>query len=107
MKIFISMPMKSKSTEQVKKEMNDVFNYIKERLPDVELIDSVIEWADRDIALKWDSIAIWYLSKSLELMSKADLVFFVDWYKDYRWCNAERFIAEKYWKFCIDFKFIN
>lgn len=101
------MPMASKSVEQVRKEMNNMFAYIKEKLPNVELIDTVIDGADKDIAIKWDDAAIWYLSKSLELMTKADLVFFVDWYKDYRWCNAERFIAEKYWKFCIDFKFIN
>lgn len=104
MKIFISMPMKSKSTEQVRKEMDNVFKYIKEKLPNAELIDTVIDWADKNIAVKWDDIAIWYLAKSLELMVQADLVFFVDWYKDYRWCNAERFIAEKYWKFCIDIK---
>jgi len=104
MKIFISMPMKSKSVEQIKKEMWIVFDYIKEKLPEAELINSVIDWADKKIALKWNDIAIWYLSKWIELLSWADLVFFVDWYKEYRWCNVERMVADSYWKFCVDIK---
>lgn len=104
MKVFISMGMKSKSTEQVRSEMSKVFQQIKMKLPEAELIDSVIDGADTDIARKGDDLALWYLAQSIDLMSKADLVFFIDDYQEYRGCKAERMIAEAYGKLCVDFK---
>ena len=104
MKIFISMPMKSKSTEQVRAEMTKVKEYIEEKLEFCEFIDSIIDGADREIALKGNDVALWYLGKSILLLSQADLVFFVNDWKDYRGCSAERKIAEEYGKFCIDIK---
>lgn len=104
MKVFISMGMKSKSTEQVRVEMLKVFAQIKERFPYAELIDSVIEGADKDIAVKGDSIGIWYLGKSLQMLAEADIVFFVNNYKEFRGCSIEREVAEKYGKICADIK---
>ena len=103
MKVFISMGMKSKSTEQVRVEMQNVFAKIKEKLPAAELIDSVINGADKQIALKGDDIGLWYLSKSLEIMSGADIVFFVDNYHDFRGCRIEKLCAESYGKLCVEF----
>jgi len=102
MKVFISMPMKAKSTEQVKVEMQKVFGYIKEKLPEAELIDSIIDDADRNIALKGDDVGIWYLGKSILLLSEADIVFFVNGWDQYRGCSIEREIAKKYGKFCVE-----
>ena len=104
MKIFISMPMKAKSTEQVRVEMNKVFEFIKGKLPEAELIDSIIDDADKNIALKGDDVGVWYLGKSILLLSEADIVFFVNDWKDFRGCSIEREIAEKYGKFCVDIK---
>ena len=102
MKIFISIPMTSKSTTQVDQEMGKVYKYIKEKLPQAELIDSVIDWEDKDIALKGDDIACWYLAKSIELMTQADLVFFVNNWRSFRGCFIERQVAEAYNKFCVE-----
>ena len=104
MKIFISMPMKSKSTEQVRTEMNKVFDVIKNKLPNAELIDSIIDGADKNIALNGDDIGLWYLGKSILLLSEASLVFFVNDWEDYRGCSAERKVAQEYGKFCVDIK---
>lgn len=102
MKIFISMPMKAKSTGQVKIEMDKVFGFIKNKLPEAELIDSIIDDADKNIAIKGDDAGIWYLGKSIQLLSEADIVFFVNNWKEFRGCSIEREVAEKYGKFCID-----
>lgn len=102
MKIFISMGMKSKSTEQVKQEMAKVFDAIKTKLPDAEHIDSVIDDADKEIAIKGDSVGIWYLGKSLQLLAEADVVFFVKGYEDFRGCRIEREVAKAYGKYCVD-----
>lgn len=104
MKIFISMPMKSKSTEQVRTEMNKVLTFIKNKLPEAELIDSIIDDADKDIAIKGDDIALWYLGKSIILLSSADIVFFVNDWNEYRGCITERRVSEDYGKFCVDIK---
>lgn len=101
-KVFISMPMKAKSTEQVRSEMNRAFEYIKSKLPQAELIDSIIDGADKDIALKGDDIGLWYLGKSILLLSEADIVFFVNDWKDYRGCSTERKVANDYGKFCVE-----
>jgi len=102
MKVFISMGMKSKSTEQVKVEMNKVFKYIKEKLPEAELVDSVIDGADKTIALKGDDIGVWYLGESLKIMSGADIVFFVNNWGDFRGCRIENKVAREYGKFCVN-----
>jgi len=107
MKIFISMGMKSKSTEQVRQEMNDVFDEIKKKLPEAELIDSIVDGADKHIAIEGDDAGLWYLGKSLLLMSEADQVFFVDDYKEYRGCRVEKLCADSYGKLCVEFKSSN
>jgi hypothetical protein len=102
MKIFISMPMKAKSTEQVKIEMNKVFEDIKKKLPEAELLNSIIDDADKDIAINGDDSGIWYLGKSILILATADLVFFVNDWQNYRGCSIERKVASEYGKFCID-----
>lgn len=102
MKIFISMGMKAKGVEQVKQEMGKVFDYIKTKLPEAELIDSVIDGADKDIAIKGDDVGVWYLGESLKRLSQADIVFFVNNWQDFRGCSIERSVAKGYKKFCVD-----
>ncbi len=104
MKVFISMGMKSKSTEQVRAEMQKVFEQIKVKLPEAELLDSIIDGADKEIALKGDDIRLWYLGESIKIMAGADIVFFVNDYTEFRGCKVERLIAENYGKICTDFK---
>lgn len=98
------MPMKSKSTEQVKIEMNKVFEFIKNKLPEADLIDSIIDGADKKIAIEGDDAGVWYLGESLKRMSEASIVFFVNDWKDFRGCSVERSVAESYRKFCVDIK---
>ena len=102
MKIFISMPMKAKGIEQVRQEMNIVFTFIKNKLPQAELVDSIIDGADKDIAIKGDDSGIWYLGESLKRLSEADIVFFVNNWKDFRGCSIEREVANAYGKFCVE-----
>ena len=96
------MGMKSKSTEQVRVEMNKVFEYIKTKLPEAELIDSIIDGADASIALKGDDVAVWYLGESIKRMSEAAIVFFVNDWRDFRGCSTEYKIARAYGKFCVE-----
>ena len=94
--------MSSKSTEQVRMEMHKIFAYIQAKLPEAEMINSIINGADKKIALKGDDIGVWFLGESLKRMSAADIVFFVNNWKEYRGCSIERQVAEAYKKFCVD-----
>lgn len=96
--------MKSKSTDQVRVEMQNAFEQIKKKVPEAELIDSIIDGADKDIALKGDDIGLWYLGKSLQMLAEADMVFFIDNYQDFRGCLIEKYCAESYGKLCVEFK---
>lgn len=102
LKVFISMPMKSKSTAQVRIEMDKTFQKIQSKLPGVELIDSIIPDADVNIALNGDDMGVWYLGESLKRMSKADIVFFVGDWEKYRGCTVEHSVAIAYGKYCIE-----
>lgn len=101
MKVFISMPMKGLAAEEIVKRRNQIFEYIKERLPEAELLDSIVKDVP-DRGLVGDKLGMFFLSKSIEILSRADLVFFVSGYEHARGCSLERKIAEAYGKFCVD-----
>ncbi len=102
MKVFISMAMKNKSTAQVEKEMNKIFQQIKKKLPEAKWLKSVIDGADEDIAIKGDGAGLWYLGKSLQILAEADIVFFADGWQDARRCKLEYQAAKAYGKYCVE-----
>lgn len=89
-KVFISQPMKDKTNEEIKSERNKIITELKERFGEIEIIDSFFENAPHDAR------PLWFLGKSLELLSQADIaVFAKDWEK-YRGCRIENTCAKEY-----------
>ena len=91
-KVFISQPMKDKTDEQILEERNRAIKVIKNRFntTDVEIIDSFMQSAPHDAK------PLWFLGKSLEFLSNADVAYFVkDWDK-YRGCKIENTCAKEY-----------
>ncbi|ERJ97288.1 hypothetical protein RUMCAL_00360 [Ruminococcus callidus ATCC 27760] len=90
-KLFISQPMRGKSDEQIIAErrtaIQTAMHYLNE---DVEVIDSFFKAAPHDAK------PLWFLGKSLELLSTADVVYFADGWQDYRGCKIEHDCAEAY-----------
>ena len=91
MKLFISQPMKDKTNEEIKAERELIIAKAKERYGDnIEVIDSFFEDAPHDAR------PLWFLGKSLELLSTADVAYFAkDWDK-YRGCKIENTCAIEY-----------
>ena len=93
MRVFISQPMKNKTNEEILTEREKAIKYIKENLRDedkVEIVDSFFQDAPHDAK------PLWFLGKSLELLSTADMVYFCkDWEKA-RGCRIEHECAEEY-----------
>ena len=91
-KLFISQPMRDKTDEEIKSERNDIIGKVKERYPDteIEVIDSFFENAPHDAK------PLWFLGKSLELLSIADIAYFADGWEEYRGCSIEHKCAIEY-----------
>ena len=93
-KIFISQPMNGLTNEQIKFNRSElVAEYLKKeglKEYDVEIIDSFFENAPHYVK------PVWFLGKSLEKMSEADIVLFADGWDEARGCIIEHSVAEAY-----------
>ena len=91
-KLFISQPMKDKTDEEIKSERYEIIQRVKERYPneEIEVIDSFFENAPHDAK------PLWFLGKSLELLSTADIAYFACGWKNYRGCRIEHTCAMEY-----------
>lgn len=90
MKLFISQPMKDKTNEEIKEERAKIINEVQEKFGDVEVIDSFFENAPHDAK------PLWFLGKSLELLSTADVAYFANGWENYRGCKIEHECAVQY-----------
>ena len=84
-KLFISQPMKGKTDEEILKERQMAIEKVRNALSeDVEVIDSFFQSAPVDAK------PLWFLGKSLELLSTADIAYFA------RGCKIEHECAIQY-----------
>lgn len=91
MKVMISQLMNGKSEEEIIKERERVIKKIKES--GNEYIDTVYkEEADGEVKNK----RIYYLGRSIEDMSKADIVYFMEGWREGLGCRVEHLICDLY-----------
>ena len=91
MKVFISQPTRDKTDEYIKKERQAAIEYAaKEFGENVEVIDSFFENAPHDAK------PLWFLGKSFELLSGADVALFVGEWDKYRGCKMAHAACEAY-----------
>ena len=91
-KVFISQPMKDKTDEQIEAERKRAVEAIKKEYDgkEVEIIDSFFKGAPHDAK------PLWFLGKSFELLSTADVAYFVKGWDNYRGCKMEHTAAIEY-----------
>lgn len=83
-KLFISQPMKGKTDEEILKERETAIKQAEELLKEpVEVIDSFFKGAPADAK------PLWFLGKSLELLSNADVAYFAKGWEEARGCKIE------------------
>lgn len=93
-KVFISQPMRGLTDEEILKERDRIKKNIKDILEeDVEIIDSFLQDYPGEIN---KHIPVWYLGKSIQLLSQADIAYFGGDWKNTRGCQIEHEIAIKY-----------
>lgn len=90
-KLFISQPMKGKTDEQILAERERAIEAAKELVgEEVEIINSFFQAAPADAK------PLWFLGKSLELLSSADVAYFAPGWNQFRGCKIEHECAVQY-----------
>lgn len=90
-KLFISQPMKGKSDEDILKERETAIKKVEAVFVEpIEVIDSFFQNAPADAR------PLWFLGKSLELLSTADVAYFAPGWEDARGCRIENQCAVEY-----------
>lgn len=88
MKIFISQPMKDLSEEEIRHNREKAIKKIKSLYgDDVEIIDSYIDGG---------GTPLWCLGKPIELLSTADVAYFLKGWNTARGCRIEYMCASNY-----------
>lgn len=90
-KLFISQPMRGKTDEEILAERKKAIESAERNLGEpVEVIDSFFQNAPVDTR------PLWFLGKSLELLSTADIAYFAKGWEDARGCRIENQCAIEY-----------
>ena len=92
LRVFISQPMKDKTNEEIETERNKAIDEIKSKYPgcEITIIDSFFKDAPHEAK------PLWFLGKSFELLSTADVAYFCKGWENYRGCKMERKACEEY-----------
>ena len=93
-KLFISQPMRGLTDEEILKVREEIKNRAEKTIGEpLELINSFFEDYPEEIN---KYIPVWYLGKSIQLLSQADIVYFgCDW-RNARGCRIEYEIVNAY-----------
>ena len=88
-KIMISQPMRGKTNELIKEERKVLVQEFEDN--GYEILDTVFDEAPKNV-----DEAIWFLSKSIEYLAQADIIFFMKGWEKARGCKIEHEIAVEY-----------
>ena len=89
-KIFISQPMKDKTDQEIEQERKEIIEKARKYFGEIEVIDSFFKDAPHD------DKPLWFLGKSLELLSNADVIVLGKGWKNSRGCRIEHECAIQY-----------
>lgn len=87
-KVMISQPMRERTDEEIKKERNYIISRAVSQ--DMEVLDTLFDFDGKN--------PVYYLAKSIEVMSEADVVIFAKGWEQSRGCRIEFEIAKNYGK---------
>lgn len=90
-KLFISQPMNGKTNDEILSVREKAIKSAERELGEpVEVIDSFFKDAPHEAR------PLWFLGKSLELLSTADVVYFANGWENARGCRIENQCAIEY-----------
>ncbi len=89
-KLFISQPMRDKTDAEIKEERERIIDACKNKYGKIDVIDSFFESAPHDAK------PLWFLGKSFELLSTADVAVFAKGWEEARGCKMEYEACKEY-----------
>ena len=89
-KIFISQPMKDKTNQEIEQERKEIIEKVEKYFGKIEVIDSFFKDAPHDAK------PLWFLGKSLELLSNANVIVLGKGWECSRGCRIEHECAVQY-----------
>ncbi|MDD7757654.1 MAG: DUF4406 domain-containing protein [Clostridiales bacterium] len=89
-KVFISQPMKDKTNQEIEQERKKIIEKVERYFGEVEVIDSFFKDAPHDAK------PLWFLGKSLELLSNANVIVLGKGWECSRGCRIEHECAIQY-----------
>ena len=89
-KIFISQPMKDKTNQEIEQERKEIIEKLRKYFWEFEVIDSFFKDAPHDAK------PLWFLGKSLELLSNANVIVLGKGWENSRGCRIEHECAVQY-----------
>ena len=89
-KIFISQPMKDKTNQEIEQERKEIIEKVRKYFGEVEVIDSFFKDAPHNAK------PLWFLGKSLELLSNANIIVLGKGWENSRGCRIEHECAVQY-----------
>ena len=92
MKVFISQPMKGRTDKEILDERDAVIEYLKQKYSDISIIDSFLDIEPPEVK----TISVFYLGKSIQLLSDADLCVVVGDVSDNNGCQIEMEVCKRY-----------
>ncbi|NFT08794.1 hypothetical protein FDF26_17430 [Clostridium botulinum] len=93
-KLFISQPMRGLTDEEILKTREEIRVRAEQVIgKPIQLINSFIEEYPGEIN---KSIPVWYLGKSIQFLSQADIAYFGGDWRNARGCKIEHEIADAY-----------
>ena len=93
-KLFISQPMRGLTDEEILKTREEIKNRAEKTIGEtIELINSFFEDYPSEIN---KFIPVWYLGKSIQFLSQADVAYFGGNWRNSRGCKIEYEIANAY-----------
>lgn len=94
-KLFISQPMKGLTDKQILTVRNEAINLCRNKFGEMEILQSFFQGAPVNAK------PMWFLAKSIELLSEADVAYFAKGWESSRGCVIEHMCADKYGVHCI------
>ena len=96
MKIFLSVPMKNKTKEEIEATISQMKAQVNNRFPNTNL-EFINTYVEDKPPYDTSNEAIWYLGKSLEILSQCSvLVCLKDLDPIYNGCIIEKEVAKRY-----------
>lgn len=91
LRVFISQPMNGKTDKEIEEERLRIVSKLSETVDEpFEVIDSFFKSAPHDAK------PLWFIGKSIELLSTADLAYFAKGWENARGCSIEHSCAVAY-----------